>query len=552
MPRENIHRAAAYIRQSDEKQSNFSPAFQRGKILAYCKEEGIPIMEEHIFFDGRSAKYWRDRKGLKALLAAAARKEFDVLVMYRLDRFSRDHEHQIILREQLKYYGVTIITLDPEEHASGDSIADRIIQLVFSLFAELELRKITERTHDGLQERYLAGFLPVSRRPLYGYSWEDRTIIVHGEVRTVPKAVYVLKETIIRIDKSGKKWTEYKVVQYMFELADEGIALRRIAKTLTELGIPTPDRKQANWTPQTVLDKLRHRGYTGKHIANKLKFTYEPGVGWHKEIRPEEEWIALPEGVIVPLVSIEQFERVQRRLDTNRQNAPRNNPDHETTLLRAGYVLCGYCGAKLTVHRDLKKKVIAYQCSVHKQGYAKCKLGCYVVAYLADNAAWLKAVEVIRKPSLIEEKLAERQKQDKLQDEIDSLTRLIEEIVPRMKNIMETIEESPKGEGRGVLVAHLGELQAQKTHFEEDRDLLMRQMQHKHDTQQKIAEFKEWCDEIRPQLADGALPEFPYKRKRDAIEYLGIHVRVFKVDHKPHMQVEFDPPVIVSTSRSTS
>jgi hypothetical protein len=150
----------------------------------------------------------------------------------------------------------------------------------------------------------------------------------------------------------------------------------------------------------------------------------------------------------------------------------------------------------------VKKNVIAYQCYVHKQGYAKCKLGCYVVAYLADNAAWLKAIEVISNSSLLEEKLAKRQQQDKLQDEIDSLTRLIEEVVSRMKNIMETIEASPKGEGRSVLVAHLGDLQAPKTHFEEDRDVLMRQMQNKHDTQKKIAEFKLWRDEIRPQLAD--------------------------------------------------
>lgn len=548
MPHENIHRAAGYIRQSDEKQSNFSPKFQRNKILDYCQENSLPILEEHLFFDGRSAKYWRDRKGLKDLLASAARKEFDTLIMYRMDRFSRDHEHQIILREQLKYYGVTIITLDPEEHASGDSIADRIIQRVFGMFAELELKKITESTRDGLQERYKAGFLPVSRRPLYGYAWEDRTTIVHGEERIIPKAVYVLKEIVVHTDPTGKKWTEYQVVTYVFALADEGVALRRIATTLTTLGIPTPDGKNSKWSPQTIASILRHRGYTGKHVANKRKFSYEPGEGWRREMRPENEWIPLPEGVIVPLVSVDQFERVQKRLDTNKQNAPRNNKHPDDTLLHSGYVKCGSCGSNLTVHRSLGRKVIDYRCPAHKQGHRVCEESISISTHLADAYAWKKAVAVIRDPSLVEKELAKRRQPDRLQDEIDNLTRLIDGLVPKTKNIMETIEESPQGDGRSLLVTHLGELHSQKTHFEEDKDLLLRRQLNWHEEQKKIEEFKMWCHNIRPTIETA---EVSHKKKRDAIEYLGVCVRVFRHDHTPRMIADVNPPDMVSTYRST-
>jgi len=171
MPKETVLRIAGYVRLSDENQSSFSVDFQKKKIREYCQDNGGVMIEEHLFSDGKSARYWRDRKGLQALIAAAKRKEFDVLVMYRLDRFSRNRDHQIIIREQLQYYGVRIVTLDPDEHSDDDTISGKIIREVYAIMAELELKKITERCQDGLRERYASGYLPVGRRPLYGYSW---------------------------------------------------------------------------------------------------------------------------------------------------------------------------------------------------------------------------------------------------------------------------------------------------------------------------------------------------------------------------------------------
>ena len=54
---------------------------------------------------------------------------------------------------------------------------------------------------------------------------------------------------------------------------------------------------------------------------------------------PREEWILVAE--IPPLVSQEQFDRVQARLASNRRFAQRNNKAHPY-LLR-GLVSCGQC-----------------------------------------------------------------------------------------------------------------------------------------------------------------------------------------------------------------
>src|SRR5437016_4098709 len=112
MPREKVIRAWGYVRESGEDQSKYSRIFQTKKIAERCRLEGWAIRDQDIKYDGQTGKYWRDRKALQEIIAAAKRREFDILVMYRLDRFSRDRDHQIIIREQLQYYGIKIITLD--------------------------------------------------------------------------------------------------------------------------------------------------------------------------------------------------------------------------------------------------------------------------------------------------------------------------------------------------------------------------------------------------------------------------------------------------------
>src|SRR5689334_22510035 len=104
-------------------------------------------------------------------------------------------------------------------------------------FTEIELGKITERCHDGLRDRYESGFLPVGRRPLYGYLWQDVEIERKGKLEVIPKAIYILNETTV-CDVDGNKWTEAMVVVFIFESVDAGLPLRRISHILTKKGIP--------------------------------------------------------------------------------------------------------------------------------------------------------------------------------------------------------------------------------------------------------------------------------------------------------------------------
>lgn len=536
MPREKVIRAAGYIRESDQGQSKYSPIFQEKQIIAYCRAEGIAIRKEHIFYDGQTGKYWRDRDQLKELLAAAKRHEFDVLVLYRLDRFSRNHDHQIIIREQLAYYGVRIVTLDPEEHSDDDTITGKIIREIYALMAELELKKIRDRCQDGLKERFETDKkIPVARRPLYGYMYDDAS---QGE-----KGKYIPKPTTVFVDREGNEWTEAQVVAYMHELTDYGSTSRSISLELNNLDIPTADGKKI-WRHQVVYAILTNDTYaTGTVYANKRKYTYQEGGSMHREFRDQKDWIAIENGAI-PIISIERFKKTQDNLRKNKKFSYRRGGDTKDALLRCGMATCALCGSNMYVHRQRTEGRANYVCSLHRKGYKECP-GVQVECHILDAEVWQKAVKIIRHPELLEAQLEKKREEDPLKDDIENLDRLIADLVTRIRNIIVTIENGE--DSSKYLVARLHELEAQKDRFEDERDRLVRQQIDWQEEQENIEAFKRKCADLRPHL-DKA--EVDYDFKVDAIDYLGIRVVVNKPDQEHRFVIETAPDELSFVSAS--
>jgi len=547
MPKDTITRAAGYLRISGEDQSLFSLDLQEKKIRQWCMEQNVSFSDDMLFCDEKSGKYWRNRKGLNALLESAKRKEVDVLVLYRRDRLARSFEHQIILSELFQFYGVKIVTLDPTE-PKGDTLFEKVAQQLVMAFSEVELGKITERCQDGLHDRYESGYLPVGRRPLYGYSWQDGEVERKGKMEIVPKASYILNETVFW-DKDGNAWTEWRVVIFIFESIDAGLPLRRISLLLSQKGIPSPDGK-VEWWHQTVRDIAKNPAYISRVYANKRKYTAQEGGSIHWEYRPEEEWVALPPSICPPLISEEVYIRVQERLSTNKKYSPRNNPNINESLLRCGHAICAYCGTNAGIERNHTRNTAYYICPRAKRGHHQC-IGIAVRVDTADSEAWKRTVEILRDPSLVEQEIAKRQSADPTTDQIESAKEGMRKLAPMIQNIMETIGMTLAGEATRLLTLRLEELGSKHSLFQEEIDRLTRQRAKWSEAQQKIAQFKAWCDRHREELDD---PDFeaPYEKKVEALAYLGIRAILYRIDHTPPIDIEVSPPEIMSAFGSAS
>jgi DNA invertase Pin-like site-specific DNA recombinase len=222
-------RKAGYRRISDEdsQSKGTSLSDQLDAIKLAVAKDGGTLKEEHIFTDTLSGngKYWRDRDGIQDMLACAKRHEFDDLYITCLDRFGRDVIIQEFLIQELKHYGVTVISLKPDEPTDRDDMMSQMARWFWGRMAQEELKKIKERTQRGIKGRVVKKHaLLTGSRPLYGFHWQDKQMLWEGEMITVPKAHYVIYEE------------EMKVVKACFQWCKLRLSVRKIAKMLTDKG----------------------------------------------------------------------------------------------------------------------------------------------------------------------------------------------------------------------------------------------------------------------------------------------------------------------------
>src|ERR1700748_3347150 len=93
-PVKKKQRAALYVRVSTEdqnKEGHYGLEVQEERGRQFCESQEYILDEAHIYRDEKSGGLGiEQRPGLKELFAAAERKEFDVVVVYKTDRLARN------------------------------------------------------------------------------------------------------------------------------------------------------------------------------------------------------------------------------------------------------------------------------------------------------------------------------------------------------------------------------------------------------------------------------------------------------------------------------
>jgi DNA invertase Pin-like site-specific DNA recombinase len=137
-------RAATYLRVSRSDQSS---KLQADETRELAQRRGWSLAME--FADeGISGSHGR-RPGLQAMLAAARKRRFDVLVVYRSDRLFRSLRELVTTLDELHELGVAFVSV----HESWDSTTanGRLLMQVIGAFAEFERNVLRERTRSGLE-----------------------------------------------------------------------------------------------------------------------------------------------------------------------------------------------------------------------------------------------------------------------------------------------------------------------------------------------------------------------------------------------------------------
>jgi DNA invertase Pin-like site-specific DNA recombinase len=138
-------RIALYARVSTDDQDTEN---QLAQLREWCAHSGHEIVREYVEHEsGRKA----DRKQFAAMFEDAARRRFDCVLFWALDRFSREGMVPTIMHlQQLTPHGVSFHSYTESHLATDNELARNIILATLSSLAKVEAQKISERTKAGL------------------------------------------------------------------------------------------------------------------------------------------------------------------------------------------------------------------------------------------------------------------------------------------------------------------------------------------------------------------------------------------------------------------
>ena len=167
------------------------------QLRADCAARGDEIvMEESDMTSGTK----RDRPGLNQIFLSAMDKEFDCLVVWSLDRLTREGAFRALeIIQNLGKTGVAFRSLSEPHFDTCGPFKDAIIAIAATL-AKLEREKIVERVKAGLERTRAAG--TVLGRPKIQTALTPQVLELHGQGFSLGKIairVNTSKTTVQRI-----------------------------------------------------------------------------------------------------------------------------------------------------------------------------------------------------------------------------------------------------------------------------------------------------------------------------------------------------------------
>ena len=145
-------RAAIYARVSTTGHGQ-DPMLQIRELREYCARRGWEVAGEYVD-QGISGTRER-RPELDRLQADAHRRRFDVVAVWKFDRFARSVSHLLRALEQFQAQGIQFVSLS--EQLDTSTPAGRMVFTVLGAVAELERSLIVERVKAGLRNARAKG-----------------------------------------------------------------------------------------------------------------------------------------------------------------------------------------------------------------------------------------------------------------------------------------------------------------------------------------------------------------------------------------------------------
>ena len=381
--------AVIYARYSSDRQTEQSIEGQLRECYAFAKANDIAVIDTYI--DRAISGKTDNRPAFQKMIEDSAKRQFQAVIVYRLDRFTRNRYDSAIYKARLKKNGVKVLSAMENLNGSPESI---IMESLLEGMAEYYSVELSQKITRGMRENALKGKALGGQRVL-GYK--------------------VNSDCYFEIDE-----TTAPVVVDIFKLYSSGKTVKEICDILNARGVKTARGGAFN-------KNSLHTILTNKKYIGIYKTKYGEIVGG-----------------IPAIIDKELFEMVALRMEQNKKAPARAKA--EINYLLSTKLFCGKCRSAMVGESGTSKtgKKYYYYACVKKKREKACDKSNVKKDWIEDLVIQRTVTDILKDDVIdkIADRLVELQKAEAAESgTMLYLENSLAEIQVSIKNIMTAIEK---------------------------------------------------------------------------------------------------------------
>ena len=312
-------KAVIYARYSSDNQREESIEGQIRECTAFAEKNGITILRHYI--DRAVSAKTDNRPEFQNMIKDSGKRLFDMVIVWKLDRFARNRYDSARYKAGLKKNGVKVVSATEIISEGAEGI---ILESVLEGYAEYYSADLSEKVIRGMTDNALKCKFNGGTKPV-GYVIDEEQ---HFQLDPLT-APFVLEA---------------------FKRYDGGATMTEIRDWLNDQGVKNTRGQSMSYN--SVEHLLKNRRYIGE-------FRYRETV--------------VPDG-IPAIVPQDLFDRVQEKLAKNKKAPARHKAEDDYLLTTK--LFCGYCGAYLCGESGTSRTGIVhhyYKCVSVKKKRTDCR-----------------------------------------------------------------------------------------------------------------------------------------------------------------------------------
>lgn len=475
----NQLRVATYARYSSNNQREESIVAQENAMMKYIREKGYHFVARYAdeAMSGTNIK----RPQFQQMLVDASNQNFDILLVHKLDRLSRDVYDALDIQRNLNQCNVRIESVIENYDNSPEGELFKHIQLGMNQYYSKNLgREVMKGLMVNAEECKHNGGTP----PL-GYKVNPTT------------RCYEINED------------EAPIIRIIFNKFNDGWSYTEIADYLNMQGYKT--KSGASFTARSAFyDILVNSKYKGEYTYNRTSRKNPHTKRNHRKSKHETEIIRVPNGMPA-IVSEEVFDRAQNILKLRKRT--KGQLKAKQTYLLSGVLICKQCGSKYHANTRPagrnKTKYFSYRCSNRKAlGEKKCD--CKEIRRDdLDQFVLNKITQQLLNPNQIDylvesvnKQLSQRLTQNKIDE--PKLKKRLAEVNQQLNHLVNVLADPRLTNTLETVVTKIQELEKIKKELEQE---LEKSRDNITGMQIDKVKIQESIDELKNQIKTGNVPQ---------------------------------------------